>query len=196
MPAPWSRAGEDGLAGLRGFTDCDGNTSSSGSPPIEAFGAGSGRAFRCDDRLDPDGEPSDGTVDSLAPAGSSIAGSDDKVRDDAPAPAGSAGPLMTGPNRNLIRNWCTGPIRSKVTCKRDEAHHALWPLQPASGSRVRACGCEPGSPGTGAAGSGPSLSGPSSISLPGLKTFPTSRVGPSSSVDRKHGAERQVDLPR
>src|SRR5262245_42329044 len=43
---------------------------------------------------------------------------------------------------------------------------------------------------------GPSLAGPSSISLPGLKLFPTSRVGPSLSVDRKHDAERLDPFPR
>ena len=86
---------DDGLPGLRGFTDCEGIMSRSGSLPIEAFGAGSGRAFRCDERAEPPGEPSEGTVDSLAPAGSSMAGSDDKVRDE-PAPAGTDGPVMIG----------------------------------------------------------------------------------------------------
>ena len=48
----------------------------------------------------------------------------------------------------------------------------------------------------GAPRSGPSVSRPSSISLPGLNIFPTSRVGPSSTVNRNRGAEREADHPR
>ena len=63
----------------------------SGSSPIPAVGARSGSAFRCEDRAEPAGEPSDGTVESVEPAGSSIAGSDDNARGAAPVPAPAAG---------------------------------------------------------------------------------------------------------
>ena len=71
--------------------------SRSGSLPIEAFGAGSGRASRCDERVGPrrGAERGDRRFAGTR-AGSSMAGSEDRVRDDA-APAGTAGPLMTGP---------------------------------------------------------------------------------------------------
>ncbi len=63
----------------------------SGSSPITALGACSGSTFRCEDRAEPAGEPSDGTVDSVEPAGSSIAGSDDNARGAAPVPTPAAG---------------------------------------------------------------------------------------------------------
>jgi hypothetical protein len=44
---------------------------------MTAFGARSGSAYRCEDRADPVGELSEGTVDSEAGADSSITGSDD-----------------------------------------------------------------------------------------------------------------------
>ena len=67
----------------------------SGSSPITALGARSGSTFRCEDRAEPAGEPAgepgDGTVESVEPACSSIAGSDDNARGAAPVPAPAAG---------------------------------------------------------------------------------------------------------
>jgi hypothetical protein len=80
-------AGDAGIPELRGRVDCEGITSISGSSPIIALGARSGRTLRWDDRLEPAGDPSDGTVDSVEPAGSSMAGSDDKARGAATVPA-------------------------------------------------------------------------------------------------------------
>ena len=51
----------------------------SGSSPGTAWGARSGRLLRCEDRAEPAGEPSDGTVDSVEGANWSIAGSDDNA---------------------------------------------------------------------------------------------------------------------
>jgi hypothetical protein len=97
-PGPWSSGllpvddddGDDGLRGARGLTDCAGNMSRSGSEPMVAFGAGSGRASRWDERADPAGEPRLGTVDSVEPDGadSSMVGSDMRGRDVEPAGAG------------------------------------------------------------------------------------------------------------
>ncbi len=65
--------------------------STSGSSPIDALGVRSGRTLRCDERVEPAGEPSAGTVDSVEAAGSSITGSDDRERDDPPTAAPAAG---------------------------------------------------------------------------------------------------------
>jgi len=67
----------------------------SGSSPITALGARSGSTFRCEDRAEPAGEPSDGTVDSVAAAGTSIAGSDDNARGAVAGPAPAAGSVTT-----------------------------------------------------------------------------------------------------
>src|SRR5271157_240051 len=86
------------------------------------------------------------------------------------------------------------PPRPRACCRRDVANHdgdysRPWPAAPARQLRSARAGAD-------SARSGPSISGPSSISLPGLNLFPTSRVGPSSSVDRNRGAERKADHPR
>src|SRR5208337_2453712 len=88
-----------------------------------------------------------------------------------------------------------GQMRPRACCRRDVANHdgerRSRPLPGAPARQLRTA-----TPGAGAARSGPCISGPSSISLPGLNMFPTSRVGPSSSVDRNRGAERKADHPR
>ncbi len=86
------------------------------------------------------------------------------------------------------------PPRPRACCRRDVANHDgdySRPLSAAPARQLRSA-----TSGAGAARSGPLISGPSSISLPGLNMFPTSRVGPSSSVDRNRGAERKADHPR
>jgi hypothetical protein len=87
--------GDDGTCELRGRVDCEGIMSISGSSPITALGARSGRTLRCEDRDEPAGAPSDGTVDSVAAAGWSIAGSDDNARGATAEPALAAGSVTT-----------------------------------------------------------------------------------------------------
>ena len=89
----------DGLPDLRDLTDWAGSMSRSGSEPIVALGAGSARPSRCDDRVDPVGEPRLGTVDSVEPevAGSSMVGSDESGRDDEPTGAGLTTALEAEP---------------------------------------------------------------------------------------------------
>jgi hypothetical protein len=55
-----------------------------GSSPIVALGAGSGKALRWEDRLDPTGGSRAGTVDSVVPEGASMDGSDVNARDGTP----------------------------------------------------------------------------------------------------------------
>jgi hypothetical protein len=71
--------------------------SRSGSSPIVALGAGSATPLRCGDRAEPEVGPSEGTLDSVAPAGSSIIGSEDREPEPLRIP-GAAGSVMTAPD--------------------------------------------------------------------------------------------------
>ena len=93
------------LPGFRGFTDWEGTMSRLGSSPIEALGASSGRLLRGDDRAEPAGAPSEGTVDSVEPDGASMTGSDERTRGDEPAPA--AGEVTTAPEPQLVQGAAT-----------------------------------------------------------------------------------------
>jgi hypothetical protein len=105
--------------------------SSSGSLPITALGACSGSAYRCEDRAEPAGEPSEGTVDSFAAAGSSIAGSVDSARGAAPVAEPAAGSvtiaLEPGAEPQLVHGAAAAGI---LYTGRSESRR--WWLQPAA----------------------------------------------------------------
>ena len=146
-----------------------------------------------DDRADPPAGPSEGTLDSVEPAGASMTGSDDRTRGDEPSSRDRGADDCTGAGAGAAIGAGGGHGR-RGRNRRDAASHDEHRNPP---RRVRKAGrLRSTTPGVGGARSGPVLSGPSSISLPGLKMFPTSGVGPSSSVERKDGAERKGNLPR
>jgi hypothetical protein len=99
---------DPGVLGTRGLTDCEGIMSRSGSSPIVALGAGSATPLRWEERAEPAAGPSEGTLDSVAPAGSSMTGSEERE----PLPllmAEPAGSVMTArePDPQLVQGAAT-----------------------------------------------------------------------------------------